>query len=386
MKIAELFVQLGFKVEGKDDLLQFEKSMQNIAAAARNAALALKILARTQVPKVLMMRQPSAAPGATNPNVAVQPGAYNGPTPPMLPGPAQTLPTSVLQGLKSLGMLALKVGGIATVAMALKKLVSALTDMVRISMQATFAVDKFTSQTGLSRRELKEWERVAALSDMKAEQLQETFKALQQRSRQIRWTGEGATPFLQLGIDAMASPTEIAKQFAERTKQMDQATAVFWGNQIGLSEDFIYMLRKNADKLDSLLPGTELGEDEYKNITALNAAWKELTFNIGALKDKLVSELAPSIKWVVDQITNWVKLMAVSKPIRDFVLKGGIMNPFMALPLMRDLRSSNSTKVENNVEVNVNGADRPKETARETAAAVDRALSDAYYQQAPAGL
>lgn len=384
MKIAELFAELGFKIEGGDELLKFEQSLENIATAARNAALALKGLAAVNLPRVVNARaaQPSNNMPVSHPAFIgpVQPAAYRGPNPPVLPQTPQ-LPSSVLQGLKSLGLLALKVAGIGTVALALKKLVSGLMDMIKVSMQATFAVDKFTTQTGLSRRELKEWERIAALSDVKAESLQETLKSLQQRSRQIRFTGEGATPFLQLGINAMASPTEIMRQFAQRTKQMDTATAVYFGGLIGISDDMVYMLRKNADKLQNLLPNSELDDQQFRNLTEMNAAWKELTFNIGALRDKIVSDLKPAIVGLIGPIDSWVKLLTASKTLRDFVMGKETLGS-LALPALRQMGGTNN-KIESKVEVNVNGTDKPRETAQEAAKAVDREVSDAFYQMFP---
>lgn len=394
MKVAEIFAELGFKVQGADELKAFETSLQNIANAARNAALALKILSRTPVPKGLttLATPKTPAPGTGVPTVVVTPATpggvpYGPPAPPPVLTPAGPPPVSnsVLQGLKSLGAMGAKVLGIATVAIALKKLVSALTEMVKASMAATFAVDKFTSITGMSRRELKEWERVAALSDVKAEELQDTMKRLQQQSRNIRWTGEGATPFLQMGINAMASPSEIMKQFAKRTKDMDTATAVYFGGLIGLSDNMVYMLRKNADKLDQLLPKGELAEEEHTSVMELNKAWKDLTFTLGLLRDRLVADIAPALKWVVDQMTLMSKVLTISKPMREWAAVGGPFNPAgIIVPLMKAYASpSNSTKVENNVKVEVTGSDRPKETARETAGAIRRELSDSYYGRPP---
>lgn len=406
MKVAEFFASLGVKIEGQEQMAQFEKTLEGIATAARNAALALKDLASARIPQIRQVKQVAAAavPGSgrstasvaaslSNPTVITnpafigpaQPPKYNGPVPPQLPGSGGFgLPVSVLQGLKSLGKIGLKVGGIATLALAMKKLVHALTDMVKGSMQATFAIDKFTSQTGVSRRELKQWERIAALSDVKVEDLQNSLKALQQRTQQIRWTGEGATPFLQLGIDATASPTAIAKQFAARTQHMDQAMAVFWGHEIGFTEDFVYMLRKNLGHLDELLPDAQLSEKEFAKTKQLNAAWAELSVTMGALADKLTSDIAPAIKWVVDQLTVAAKVLTYSKPARDWVVSGGPLNPMSAVvPLIR-MATSGGNKVENNVNVTVTGQDRPKDTGREVGSAVRRELTNTFYQTPPA--
>ncbi len=393
MKVAELFAELGFKIEGKDELKGFETSLQNIANAARQAALALRDLAAARIPRQIKIAPGGntggpggaptgsrVAPGMTAFIGPAQPAAYNGPLPPRL---GQPIPNSVLQGLKALGAFGLKALGIATLAIALKKLVNALVDMVKASMQATFAVDKFTTQTGLSRRELKAWERVAELSDVKAEELQETLKQLQQKSRQIRFTGEGATPFLQLGINAMASPTEVLKQFAQRTKQMDQATAVFWGAQMGISENMVYMLRKNADKLEGLIPNGELGNQDQQAVMELNAAWKDLMFTLGLLRDKITSDLAPAIKWVVDQVTLLAKVATLSKPFREAAFRLATTDPIGGSIQMIRALNGQGTKVENNVSVSIDGSKTPQETARATADALRREFSDSYYGRPP---
>lgn len=395
MKVAELFAEIGFKVEGADELKSFEASLLSIANAAREAALALKALAAARIPRQIVVKQGSSSPsgggggGISQPRVApgmlnfigpMQPPQYSGPLPPKLPPP---MPNAVLQGLKTLGAFGLKALGIATVAIALKKLVNAMIDMVKASMQATFAVDKFTTQTGMSRRELKQWERVAELSDVKAEELQETLKQLQQRSRQVRFTGEGATPFLQMGVNAMASPTDMLKQFAQRTKQMDTATAVFWGAQMGISENMVYLLRKNANKLDGLMQGGELNEPEQKAVMELNAAWKELTFTLGLLRDKIVADMAPAIRWVVDILGTLAKMGTGSKDVRDWALHGGPNNLVGSAQLLKSLYAGGSTKVENNVQVDVSGAGSPRETAQATAGALRRELSDSYYGRPP---
>ena len=67
MKIASLYAEIGFKFEGLDQLQAMEKTLQGVAAAARNAALAMKILARTHLPRT---PGPAAAPaGAANSEV-----------------------------------------------------------------------------------------------------------------------------------------------------------------------------------------------------------------------------------------------------------------------------------------------------------------------------
>lgn len=380
MKISSLFAELGFKIEGKEDLKAFETSMVNIANAARSAALALKILARTPVPKGLraMLAAPGAAAapgGGGTPGTAVAPPAYVGPVPPKLGAPP--LPTSALQGLKNLGALGLKVIGFATLAVTIKKLINALSDMIKKIMAATFGVDKFTFQTGISRRELKQWERVAALSDVSTEELHDTLKQLQQRAKSIEF-GEGMSGFYGLlGVSAHNKPTDFLKQFAEATKNWEAARAVYVGAQVGVSENMVYLLRNNLDKLDDLMEGAELSDKEHDSVMKLNRAWAELRVTLDALWGKITSDLSPALKGIIDQLTLWSKVLVQSKE-RSSLIFGASLAPMISTPILLSsmMAGRGNTTVNQKVGVTINGATG---TPEENAAAIKAEIDNAYY-------
>jgi hypothetical protein len=291
-------------------------------------------------------------------------------------------------------MIGLKLAGIGTAALAMKKLVSALVDMVHTTMGATYAVDKFTTQTGLSRRELKQWERVAELSDVKAEELQETLKQLQQRSRSIEMTGQGMNAFYGLlGISPHEKPTEFLKHFANRTKDMDANRAVFLGSQVGISEGMVYMLRKNADRIDELMQGTELSDQEHASVMKLNEAWREMTFNLGLLRDKLVTDLAPALGGIISQLDNWVKILMTSKEARqtagNMVLSGGPMN-FFGSELLKYMANAGPghhgttiSKIENNIDVSMTGTGDSQRDGEIAGRAIQKELNQSYYGRPP---
>lgn len=387
MKIAELFADLGFKVQGAEELKQFETTLTNIAQAARNAALALRLLARTPVPRNLGKAMAAAQ--------AVQPGAKPQPAPGAAPNQAPAAPTnplapgqpkppqSVVQGLRQLGMLGLKVAGFAALAVAIKKLISSVVELTQKSAKAAFEVDKFTNQTGISRQELKQWERVAALSDLKTEELHETLKQLQQRAIAIRQGDAGMNAYYGLlGIDPRDKPTDLLKNFARRTRGMDPAQATYYASQVGISEGMAYMLRKNVDRLDELLGTEALSGEEHSAVMELNKAWKEMTFSMTVLRDKLVADVAPAFTTVVDIFSRLAGALSGDKGFRDSVYKAGMLTPFLGpLPAAAAALSRPAQSAPITVNQYIDGSKDPKATAREAVKELGRTFGDAYYMR-----
>ncbi len=305
----------------------------------------------------------------------------------------EKMPNEATQGLKGLALLAKQFIGIAAVGVALRKLVTTLMDMIRSSRLATQAIDKTTTQTGLNQKELKKWERIGNMAGIPGADTQGTMKALQQRGIHAAYTGEGYTPFGQLGIDPHASGPEIMRQFAERTAQMDQATAVYFGNLLGISEDWVYALRKYGSEIEKADPRTFLSDEEQAGVVELNRAWQEMTFNASLLADKLVSDLAPALKVVVDVISSVEKFFAGNPNRRtqfaDAMQTSIFPNTYSLLRLItpnagKTAAPANTTTINNQVDMHVDGTRDtlvPIDTANRT---LKRTFSQTYYGRAPA--
>jgi hypothetical protein len=148
----------------------------------------------------------------------------------------------------------------------------------------------------------------------------------------------------------------------------------------------VYMLRKNADKLGSLFSNAQLSDEEYQKVTQLSVAWKNLTYTMGLLGDKITSDIAPAINWIVDKATMVAQLLTQHKELRM-----GSMNVLQAAPnaltsvmlpvgVMRMMGArGGNTHIENNVDVKVDGSGRPNDTARAIGTEFDRRVQKAYY-------
>lgn len=393
MTVASIFAELGIKLTGssKTDLDGFEQQLINIANAAKQAAAALVALSKAQVPKGLTVAttKQQNAPAATA--VAVTPGtpAVASPAqpgnPPALPG-NKPLPNAVMQGLKSLGVLGLKVLGIGTIVLALKSLISTLGRWLKASVEATVSTELFTRQTGTNRKTLKEWELASTKAGLAEGEAANAFRMLAQKRQQILMTGEGATPFSQLGINPLAKPDEIFRQFQTKTRNLTEAQAVYWGSLIGFSEDFsawLHAQRGEIQRLDDQV----LSDKEQAAVMSLNEAWVNLTTTLSLLRDKITADLAPALNDLLTLVTGIVNVLAIIKPLREAVMG----NPFGAMQsLTSPPRSGGGQTVNNTLEVTLNGLRDPaavqKALEGQSEKFFNRMTGRAYYQTPPNNL
>lgn len=428
MKIADLFAELGFKIEGAEQLRTFDDQMKSIAQSARNAALALKMLARTQLPKSVVaainaqnkIQQAKPAPSpAAAPVQPDTPSAPAGPPAPPTPPPAApgqpggqqpAIPSNKRSrglNIPQLAKLGLGLLGLTSLVGAIKRLVTGLREMTNASRRAALETDRFTSATGLSRRELKQWEYVAAQGNVDKGTIQEQMRKLTAQQQAIRFGEGNATPYLQFGVDWTKDAGEQLRQFFQRTRGLDQKTAEQMGSMLGISPDVVY-LRKFIDQAGNLPKGMELSDREQGASLELNAAWQKLTFTIGTLSDKLTADFSPALTAVIGQLkglaehltTNTYRRAALTSdvmaPLSPFIgLLAGVQTLRADVDMMESRYATprpsaaptragaQPTTVTNNISVTNHGIE-DRAVPAQTAKSVQRAVTDTYYSRPPA--
>ncbi len=371
MTVAELFVNLGFKVEGEEQLKSFEKSLQNIAMAARQAALAMKILSRTTVPKALLASTSKTTPGTAAKPIVVQPTA-----PTALPSGTSAPPgnTAVNQGLKSLTTFAKQLVGFSSLAYVLKSLISSMAAATKASLGASFGLERFTTQTGLSRDELKSWEAAAARADVSQEEIRDQISklAMQTAGMQIgQHQGEAAT-MARFGINPSGTPQDILRQFGQRFSSETLANAQMFGSMMGINPNVAFMMRANRGRVAALPPGQGLTTAEQSATMRAEAELNRLKLASESLRDRFVAMAA-----TVGLITEPLKLLGDF--IRGYNLLLSPAGRPANWPLPRGGGSSSTTVGPTKVDINVHESANPNTTAK----MIQRAISDASYQRAP---
>lgn len=399
MKVAELYAQLGVKVDPADlsTLKEFEKTLNGIAAAARSAATALRRFARVTTGGMTTRAAPAAgagvatAGGATPPpptllsTVMAQAGAVNQQAAAAQAanqgGTQQPSTSSINTFGRVLGMTLLKTIGFVSLAAAAKKLASTFIDITRTSMVGARNLDQFNKQTGMSREAIRKYEYIGSLVGMQAQDVQSVFQNLRQTFERIRETGEGAPILARLNIPMTASPEEMLQKFLDTTKRMDEAQAKYFAGLLGIPDDFLYAMRKFGDQA---LPKNLLATNEQQAaLVDLNTEWNRLVANFRLLSETMTAQVAPALTGIIKMLQDLVDLAPKMRSPSATILTG--MAPlalptFLAMKSLGGLGSQNVSNVTNNVTATGSTDELSRIVEQATAKAMNRPASQAYFQ------
>jgi hypothetical protein len=302
MKVAELFVELGFAVKGEDKLKGFEASLISAAAAAKSLVAELTTLAGLKPPQQVAAAPTAAQQVAAAPTTAQPVAAPSGVLPPILapqtaipPSTAASPGAAINQSLKSFGVFAKQLLGLGSLAVILRQLGSALVDMTKSTIKTSFATDKFGKATGLSREELLKWQYAAGKSDVSPESIRDNLSNLAQRAFEMRYLGqhqEAASLLTGWGLDMQLSPDKLLEQFGKRFANSSLNEALMIAKVAGISPDVAYMMHANKGVIPTRPPGEALSAEQQLAVMKAGTALNNLGTSISALKDKAIAELA----------------------------------------------------------------------------------------------
>lgn len=186
-----------------------------------------------------------------------------------------------------------------------------LNTLVNSSLKGVVSLQNLSNQTGLAVENLQKLQQAGQLSNLalSADQIAQSIGNLQKNINDITVFGEGnITPFSQLGVDPMQSKTafEVLERVRENIKGLNAATATNLISKIGLSPEFINILRLSREEFDKLSNNMFLSGQQRKDIDKLGTSMKSLQLRFIALKDQAVAKLAPELDKLVNQFFKWV--------------------------------------------------------------------------------
>lgn len=367
MKIGELFVELGFNVKGADKLKAFETSMVNAANAATKLVVAMRMLAGLKVPdayknlKAIKVSPSTPAPGGE---------------------PTDEGASKIAKSLSNLTKL-LGLAGLGGILIALTR---KLKDMVVGVAKSQFELYQFTRQTGMTRDQMKRWERLGAKGGMTADELQKQMLSIQSHAVKVSQGAEApVAPSLGLtGEFDVERPERLVLQLAEAVRGMAPAVATSFANAYGVDPRLIQAVQDFGSVLEEAIPA-DLTKEEAKNLERLNQAFTDLTFQIQQGLIKAVAILSPALIDLANWATKTFQSGGIFKDLAEAFYgatgRGDQAQFERNMAAIADARSRTlqargaGGDVTNNV--TVYGTGEPKETAKE----VKRALSDSYYQR-----
>jgi hypothetical protein len=385
VKIASLFVELGFKVEGSDldNLRSFETTLSNIAASAERAVSALKQLGMVKIKLPRTPAAPAATPGAAIPATLVPATPGTTPTTPAAPA-GGSFGSSVFAGLSKafpgLKMFA-QLGALgAVVGLLSKAVISATTAIIRMSkaaLDSAVSTDKARATTGLSIGEIKGFEMFAAKAGIGSDAIVEAAKSFQTAAQEIRYGGGDPAAFGFVGINPFQPVAGILKDFVSQTKDLNVEEARYRAQRIGINDELFSALRQYGPEISKALDSSLLlSEEQQKNTREAAQAMAELSVAAKMAYDVFFADLAPMVRDIAIGLRNWLSYI----PSKNLQYQTTYIRP-MAPALTGKIGSGTSqNNVTVNADIQVDGAKNPTATAEMISRELKRSLSDAYYQ------
>lgn len=169
------------------------------------------------------------------------------------------------------------------------------------------------------------------------ENADQQLEGLNQRMFDLMLTGEGARGFQLAGINPVGQDAEgVLEQLRARVSRMNDTTATYLLQQMGLDPRMLHLLRLTRQEFDGLSEAIrkyQLSPDDTKRIQAFNIQIQIAGIKLRYLKDKAIMALMPArtqfmaslarvtegletaVKWVTDFISKSPGLQSALKGV-----------------------------------------------------------------------
>lgn len=181
---------------------------------------------------------------------------------------------------------------------------------VNSALKGVTALQNLNNQTGLSIAELQKWQQAGQLSNLalSADQIANSIASVQKNLAQIRIGQGNLAPFQLLGIDVAGQDAfSVLEQLRSSIQGLDPAIATNLISQIGLTPDFINLLKLSRKEFDLLGENVFLNGKQRADIDKVGTSIKALTLRFKALKDQAVAKLAPELNLLVQKFFKYLK-------------------------------------------------------------------------------
>ncbi len=340
MNLAELFIAIGIKAEGVEQLVALNDKLKDITKSAKEAIKELTELNGIKIaptvsgeaqanpegydtpigPHQPITPNPSGYDTPIGPKTApivANPSAYSNPIGPEIPASvfikqAKDKLTAIKQLSEGLNKLAVMLGAVA----------AATAVLIAKSVTATMEMANFGKATDMSTAKLQAFQHAAQVGGASGAEMAGMLDSLQSKLTEIK-VGEGdISPFAMLGLDVSKDPMKMMDDLRAKLAGMSGEQKQFarlLAGRIGInSAMFASLLRQSRDLSKSLV----LEQDAIDSTSEFNAAWQDLLFSLSAVRNQIVSALAPSftflaniLKGVVVAVSKFTHWLASANPL-----------------------------------------------------------------------
>ena len=194
--------------------------------------------------------------------------------------------------------------------------ITALTGLSIYASKVAQSLRVFTLNTGMSAQMLQEWQQQAALSGVSADEMTQSITGLQQAMTEIRMGGGNVAPFATLGVPLDKNVDKVLNNLKNRLKAFPEAIGTTIAKEMGLSEQFIAMLRE-MDSIKSSDKGLILTDEEISRLKDFGIYFNRVWDNIkrsGQKVGAVMTPIAHMVMWIADRfakafvtISGWIR-------------------------------------------------------------------------------
>lgn len=203
---------------------------------------------------------------------------------------------------------------------------------------AAIAVNKFTNDlvssnqamldltrtTDIAQGTFQKWGSIGKM--LGVENADQQLANLNQRLFDLMLTGEGARGFQLAGINPMGQDAEgVLEQLRARVSGMNDTTATYLLQQMGLDPKMLYLLRMSRSEFEALgqtIKKYQLSPEQTKEIQRMNIQLQIAGIKLRYLKDRALLALMPYWVKLVQSFARVAEMLArVGKKVGEFVVK-----------------------------------------------------------------
>ena len=207
------------------------------------------------------------------------------------------------------------------------KIVKTAAAVVGALASAYWAIDRLTeslakqnqqwlllaNQSNLALSTLQKWQTIGKIVGIDNAGAQ--IQSLEQRIFALKLTGEGAKGF-QMGGIMPTNANDVMEQLRRRVKNMDNASASYLLQQMGLDPQMLTLLRMTREEWEKYVQIQHqftLTEKQRKDLEELNRELQVAKIRLQYIKDRIILALMPMFtkitKFLADSAEGWARLI-----------------------------------------------------------------------------
>jgi hypothetical protein len=203
-----------------------------------------------------------------------------------------------------------------------------LNKFLKGTLDTVSVYNQFNQKTGLSIDKLQEFQSIAmqTSASLGSDEVIGSLESLNQKLQEIKMGKGDLTPFYQLNVNPFQDAFGVIENLRGSVKKLDDSTATNLLEKIGLTSNFLPMLKKSQEEMKGLSKGIVLTAQQRESINRLNLSIKNTTFMMKQLKDQAVAKLAPELNKLVSTFFQWMvkngdKIVSAVMGIADVFVK-----------------------------------------------------------------